>query len=58
MQESNYDYLFKFVLAGEEKVGKTAIFKRFTKGEFDENNTETIGNKKLSNIYFFSNIRC
>ena len=23
MQESNYDYLFKFALAGEEKVGKT-----------------------------------
>ena len=47
MQESNYDYLFKFVLAGEENVGKTAIFNRFTKGEYDENYTGTIGNKEL-----------
>ena len=47
MQESNYDYLFKFALAGEEKVGKTAIFRRITKGEYDENYTLTIGNKKL-----------
>ena len=56
MQENNYDIRFKFVLLGEEKVGKTAIFKRLTKGEFDENNTETIGNKKLSNIYFFQTL--
>ena len=51
MQEKIYD-----ILLGEENVGKTAIFNRYTKVEFDENYTAILGNKKL--YLFFLNNRC
>ena len=45
MVEKNYDFFFKFLLAGEKEVGKTAISNRYIRGEFDENYISTIGNK-------------
>ena len=47
MVEKNYDYLFKVLLTGEEKVGKTAILNRYIPGVFYENYNSTIDNKKL-----------
>jgi hypothetical protein len=32
----SHDHLFKFVVVGAPKVGKTALINRFTKGEFDD----------------------
>ena len=43
MEPESYDYLFKVVLVGGEKVGKTAILNQFTSGTFKTEHRPTIG---------------
>ena len=38
-----YDYLFKIVLVGDSGVGKSNLFLRYTKQEFNMNSKSTIG---------------
>ena len=41
--EEEYDFLFKIVLIGDSKVGKSNLFSRYTKGEFIEDSKSTVG---------------
>jgi len=43
MQEDNYDFLFKLVMIGDSRVGKTNLFMRYTKDQFDNNTKTTVG---------------
>jgi len=43
MQEDNYDFLFKLVMIGDSRVGKTNLFMRYTKDQFDNNTVTTVG---------------
>ena len=43
MQNSKYDYAFKFILVGDTGVGKTSIISRFITGEFSPDHEFTIG---------------
>lgn len=43
MQEDEYDYLFKLVMIGDSRVGKTNLLMRYTKDEFDNNTVTTVG---------------
>ncbi len=45
MSNKNYDYLFKFLLLGEENVGKTQLISRYVENEFHEEYISTIGNQ-------------
>ncbi len=47
MDKKHYDYLFKFLVLGEQKVGKTALISRYADDKFNENYIYTIGNQKL-----------
>ena len=47
MEKKNYDFLFRFLFVGEEKVGKSEIINRYINGKFNENYFSTIGNKEL-----------
>lgn len=42
-QEKKYDYLFKLLLLGESKVGKTSILLQYTENKFIENQLGTMG---------------
>ena len=53
MEKKNYDFLFRFLFVGEEKVGKSEIINRYINGKFNENYFSTIGNKELF-IYHYS----
>ena len=46
METKNYDFLFKFLLVGEENVGKSEILNRYINDKFNENYMSTIGNKE------------
>ncbi len=48
METKNYDFLFKFLFVGEEKVGKSEIINRYINDKFNENYFSTIGNKELN----------
>ncbi len=37
------EIIFKIITLGDSGVGKTSIIKKYTTGEFDENNSSTIG---------------
>uniref|UniRef100_A0A803T4R9 RAB43, member RAS oncogene family n=1 Tax=Anolis carolinensis TaxID=28377 RepID=A0A803T4R9_ANOCA len=41
--EEHYDFLFKLVLIGDTRVGKTCLVQRFKTGAFDERQGNTIG---------------
>ncbi|KAK9688829.1 hypothetical protein RND81_09G013900 [Saponaria officinalis] len=41
--EDDYDYLFKLVLIGDSGVGKSNLFSRFTRNEFNLESKSTIG---------------
>jgi GTPase SAR1 family protein len=43
MNKAIYDYLFKFVVLGEDKVGKTSLSARLTDDSFNEEYMPTIG---------------
>lgn len=43
MAEENYDYLFKTVIIGDSGVGKSNIFSRFIRDEFNLDSKATIG---------------
>ena len=45
---------YKFILIGNEGVGKTSIFRKLSTGEFNETNISTIGVEKKT---FFINIK-
>ena len=47
METKNYDFLYKFLFVGKEKVGKSEIINRCINGKFNENYFSTIGNKEL-----------
>ena len=34
MQQTRYDYAFKFILVGDTGVGKTSLISRFITGQF------------------------
>ena len=42
MEEKNYDYLFKILVIGDYKVGKTSLITRFSQDIFSEDNFLTI----------------
>ncbi len=46
METKNYDFLFKFLLVGEENVGKSEILNRYINDNFNEEYLSTIGNKE------------
>lgn len=39
----SYDYLFKFIIIGDQKVGKSTLLQRFTDDTFTENHEPTVG---------------
>ena len=40
----SYDYLFKIIVVGDKRVGKSSLIKRFREGTFQENSLpQTIG---------------
>ena len=47
MDKIYYDYLFKFLILGEEKVGKTQLISRYAGDEFQEKYNTTIGNQNI-----------
>ena len=44
MDKKSYDYLFKFLILGEENVGKTQLISRYAENDFQEKYYTTIGN--------------
>eukprot|EP00826_Nyctotherus_ovalis_P037753 TRINITY_DN3471_c0_g1_i1.p1 TRINITY_DN3471_c0_g1~~TRINITY_DN3471_c0_g1_i1.p1 ORF type:complete len:144 (-),score=32.13 TRINITY_DN3471_c0_g1_i1:333-764(-) len=42
-QGKQYDYLFKIIMLGEHKVGKTQLINRYTKNEFNLHHSTTLG---------------
>ena len=41
--KQDYDYQFKILVIGDSGVGKTNMLSRFTRNEFDQKSTSTIG---------------
>lgn len=39
----SYDYLFKFIIIGDQKVGKSTLLQRFTDDTFTEDHEPTVG---------------
>ena len=42
--DNSYDYLFKIIVVGDKRVGKSSLIKRFREGIFEEKSLpQTIG---------------
>ena len=55
MQNKNFDYIFKILLLGDSRVGKTCLSKRFLDNYFTDYYSTTYG-KKLITIYIINYI--
>ena len=55
MQNKNFDYIFKILLLGDSRVGKTCLSKRFLDNYFQDYYYATYG-KKLYAIYIINYI--
>ena len=53
MQNKNFDYIFKILLLGDSRVGKTCLSKRFLDNYFTDYYYTTYG-KKLFAIYIIN----
>eukprot|EP00792_Barthelona_sp_PAP020_P005990 TRINITY_DN2873_c0_g4_i2.p1 TRINITY_DN2873_c0_g4~~TRINITY_DN2873_c0_g4_i2.p1 ORF type:complete len:217 (-),score=66.74 TRINITY_DN2873_c0_g4_i2:776-1399(-) len=51
IEQGEFDYIFKIVLLGETSVGKSCLFRRFTKNQWSDRCVSTIGvDFKIRNI--------